>query len=172
MSCFLPTPLLSTLSTQGPLERLTLMGIWPCPVQCSLWGGVSRGPGGGGTEHGCGACLPFIFKLSRPVGVGNLLRYPSISAACFYFSALDLPKAGLTQCPGYYHIRRTFSHLAPSSQCRLLGPTWLLSPFISIREAWDLPSTVAAWQAPAFSEDNPVWGTSRECFESPEGPSP
>lgn len=95
--------------------------------------------------------LPFIFKLSRPVGVGNLLRYPSISAACFYFSALaSPPKAGLTRVTNTISAGHV-SHLAPSSQCRLLGPVAPV-PFISIRETWDLPCDCGSLASSCFSE--------------------
>lgn len=38
-----PHPLLSTLSAQGPLAAISLMGVWPCLVRCS--------PAGEGSER-------------------------------------------------------------------------------------------------------------------------
>ena len=110
---------------------------------------MSGGPGGDGAELRCRACSS-IFKLSGPVGVGNLLCYPSISA-CFYFLALaSPPKAGLT-CVTNIISAGDVSHLAPSSRRRLLGPVAPV-PFISIRERWDLPCDCGSLTSSCFSE--------------------
>ena len=93
-----------------------------------------------------------IFKLLGPVGVGKLLCYPSISVACFYFLALaSLPKAGLTRVTNIISARHV-SHLAPSSQHRLLGPVAPV-PFISIRERWDLPCDCGSLTSSAFPSE-------------------